>query len=162
MPTLTAPDLPKLERPNIEMPDIDLSKIELPKVDFGKAVADAATSVGLISKPRARWPFLVGAAVAVAVAGWAWMNADMIRRRVSDAAAMVGDRVATMRGATDFDEQTAFTAAEPKPIESTDPFDSSLSTNGADYPTGFGATGDMAGTSGDMTTATREKASTRS
>ena len=104
MPTLTAPDLSKIERPNLEMPDIDLSKFDLPKVDVGKAVAGAATAVGLMNKPRSRWPFVIGAGIAVAVAGWAWMNADMLRRRFSEAATAVSDRVATMRSGTDFDE----------------------------------------------------------
>ena len=169
MPTLTAPDLSKIERPNLEMPDIDLSKIDLPKVDLpkvdvGKAVAGAATAVGLMNKPRSRWPFVIGAGIAVAVAGWAWMNADMLRRRFSEAATAVTDRVATLRSGDDFDESVAFTSAEPKPIDDTDPFDSAYQTNGSngttDYPTGFGAS-DMAGTSGDLTS-TKEKASSRS
>ena len=164
MPTLTAPDLSKIERPNLEMPDIDLSKIDLPKVDVGKAVAGAATAVGLMSKPRSRWPFVIGAGIAVAVAGWAWMNADMLRRRFSEAATAVSDRVGMMRSDTDLDESLAFPSAEPKPIDDTDPFDSTYKTNGSssttDYPTGFGAS-DMAGTSGDLTS-TKEKASSRS
>src|SRR3954453_13395080 len=163
MPTLTPPDLSKLERPSIEMPDFDLSKIELPKVDIGKAVTDAATSVGLISKRRSRWPFVIVAGIAVAVAGWAWMNADMIRSRASDAASMVRDRLGMMRSDMD-DESVAFPAAEPKPIGSTEPFGSGVGTNGStgtsDYPTGFGSTSDMAGTSGDMTS-TFEKTSSR-
>ena len=164
MPTLSAPDRPKFERPNLEMPDIDLSKIDLPKVDVGKAVNDAATAVGLMRKQRARWPFVIGAGIAVAVAGWAWMNADMLRRRFSEATTAVSDRIATLRSDTDFDESVAFTAAEPKPIDETDPFDVTHKTNGSsattDYPTGFGAS-DMAGTSGDLTS-TKEKASSRS
>ena len=163
MPTLSAPDLPKIERPNLEMPDIDLSKFEMPKVDVGKAVSDAATSIGLMRKQRARWPFIVGAGIAVAVAGWAWMNADMLRRRFSEAANAVGERVASMRSGTDYDDSVAFPSAEPKPIDDSDPFDSAYKTNGSsstsDYPTGFGS--EMAGTSGD-TSSTKEKASSHS
>ena len=167
MPTLTAPDLSKLERPNVDLPSVDLSKLDLPKldlpkVDVGKAVTDAATAVGLMQKPRARWPFLLGAAVAVATAGFVYMNAAMIRERLSQARSWVGERIDAMNPS--IDEEVAFTAAEPKPIDETDTFDLGHPTKGPtkskDYPDGFGAT-EMAGTSGDVTPAW-EKASSRS
>src|SRR6188474_1098212 len=136
MPTLTAPDLSKLERPNVDLPNVDLSKIELPKLDVGKAVTDAATAVGLMQKPRARWPFLLGAAVAVATAGFVYMNASMIRERLSQARAWVGERFEAMNPS--IDEDVAFTAAEPKPIDETDTFDLGGSAKGPtkskDYP----------------------------
>ena len=73
--------LPEFERPNIDLkdmklPKIDLSDIDMPKVDVGKAVLGAATAVGLAKPRRARWPYLVVAGVAVAVTGWALMNAE--------------------------------------------------------------------------------------
>ena len=85
MPTLTAPDLKKIERPTIDLSDIELPKFDLPKVGVGEAVASAATAVGLMSKPRSRRPFVIGLgiAAAVAVAGWAWMNYEMLRERRS-------------------------------------------------------------------------------
>ena len=166
MPTLTAPDLKKIERPTIDLSDIELPKFDLPKVGVGEAVASAATAVGLMSKPRSRRPFVIGLgiAAAVAVAGWAWMNYEMLRERATDMAAKVGDRLGMMR--TDTDDSVAFTSAEPKPIDATDPFDSSRTIAGSsagskDYPDGFGKSADMAGTTGDEIPA-REKASTHS
>ena len=78
--------LPEFERPSIDLkdmklPKIDLSDIDMPKVDVGKAVLSAATAVGLAKPRRPRWPYLVVAGVAVAVAGWALMNAEAIRTR---------------------------------------------------------------------------------
>jgi hypothetical protein len=169
MPTLTAPDLSKLERPNVDLPNVDLTKIELPKfdlpkVDVGKAVTDAATAVGLMEKPRSRWPLLLGAAIAVATAGFLYMNAAMVRERLSQARAWVGERFDAMNPS--IDDDVAFTAAEPKPIDETDTFDlggptnAKGSTKSKDYPDGFGTT-EMAGTSGDVTPEW-EKASSRS
>ena len=167
MPTLTAPDLKKIERPTIDLSDLEMPNIEMPKFDLSKsavgdAVASAATAVGLMSKPRSRRPFVIGlgVAVAVAAAGWAWMNYEMLRERATDVAAKVGDRLGMMR--SDTDESVAFTSAEPKPIDTTDAFDASRPNAGSkDYPNGFGTTSDMASTSGDELPA-REKASTHS
>jgi len=166
MPTLTAPDLTKIERPTIDLSDLEMPKFDLPKVDVGGAVASAATAVGLMSKPRSRRPFVIGLGVglAVAAAGWAWMNYEMLRERATDMAAKVGDRLGMMR--SDTDESVAFTSAEPKLIDTTDAFDASRPIGGAtagskDYPDGFGKTADMASTSGDELPA-REKASTHS
>ena len=140
MPTLTAPDLTKIERPKMDMPDIDfskidLSKIELPKMDVGKAVAGAATAVGLMERRRARWPYLLGAGVAIAAAGWAYMNAGMIRERLETLASWATEKVNSLYGATPNDESVAFPAADPAGAE--------------DYPNGFGAPADMASTSGE-------------
>lgn len=140
MPTLTAPDLKKIERPTIdlsdlEMPKIDLPKVDLPKVDVREAAATAATALGLMSKRRSRWPFVLGLGIAVAVAGWAYMNYEMLRERASEAAAKVGDRLGMIR--SDVDEEVAFPSAHVAP-----------STN--DYPDGFGA--DMASTTGEDAT----------
>ena len=139
MPTLTTPDLSKIERPTMnDLPKLDdLPKMDFSKLDIGKAVAEAATAVGLMQKPRSRWPFVLGAGIAVAVAGLACMNADMIRERVSGATGWIGDRVGMIRGDSDVeDESVAFPSAEPAP-----------SVN--DYPNGFGAPADMDGTTGD-------------
>jgi hypothetical protein len=166
MPTLTAPDLTKIERPTIDLSDIEMPKFDLPKVDVGGAVTSAATAVGLMSKPRSRRPFVIGLgiAVAVAAAGWAWMNYEMLRERATEMAAKVGDRLGMMR--SDTDESVAFTSAEPKPIDATGAFDASRPMAGPgaakkDYPNGFGTTSDMASTSGDELPV-REKASTHS
>ena len=144
MPTLTIPDFSKIQRPTLaDMPTLadlptldDLPKVDVSKMDVGKAVAEAATAVGLMQKRRSRWPFVVGAGIALAVAGWAWMNAEMIRERVSGAGAWIGDRVGAIRENADLDESVAFTAAEPAP-------------SATDYPNGFGAPADMDGTSGE-------------
>jgi hypothetical protein len=139
MPTLTAPDLSKIERPSIdlselEMPKFDLRKLDLPKVDVGDAVASAATAVGLMSKPRSRWPYVLGLGIAVAAAGWAWMNYEMLRERAQVLAGKVSDRVGMMRSDMD-DESIAFPSAD-------------LAPSTTDYPDGFGSS-DMASTTGD-------------
>jgi hypothetical protein len=138
MPTLTIPDLSKIELPTLaDMPKLDdLPKVDVSKMDVGKAVAEAATAVGLMQKPRSRWPFVVGAGIALAVAGWAWMNAEMIRERLSGAGAWIGDRVGAIRDNADNDESIAFTAAEPAPVVN-------------DYPNGFGAPAEMHSTTGE-------------
>src|SRR5689334_24517767 len=58
-------DLSKLDLSKFELPKVDLSKVEIPKLErptpdeLGKAVAAAATTIGLAkAKPR-RWPYLV-------------------------------------------------------------------------------------------------------
>jgi hypothetical protein len=138
MPTLTMPDFSKIQRPTLDdMPKLDdLPKVDISKADVGRAVADAATAVGLMQKRRARWPFVLGAGVALAAAGWAWMNMDMLRERLSGAATWVGDRIGAIRDTTEIDESVAFTAAEPAPADN-------------DYPNGFGAPADMGAVTGD-------------
>lgn len=143
--------LPEFERPNIDLkdmklPKIDLSDIDMPKVDVGKAVLGAATAVGLAKPRRARWPYLVVAGVAVAVTGWALMNAEGIRTRLSRAATWANEQLGAMRSGDEFDEPVAFTAAPTAPIAH--PADTSLSPSAttdypsaaSDYPDGLGAT----------------------
>ena len=130
--------LPEFERPNIDLkdmklPKIDLSDIDMPKVDVGKAVLGAATAVGLAKPRRARWPYLVVAGVAVAVTGWALMNAEAIRTRLSRAATWANEQLGAMRSGDEFDEPVAFTAAPTAPIAH--PADTSLSPSATtDYP----------------------------
>ena len=140
MPTLTAPDLKKVERPTFDLP-----KVDLPKVDVREAAATAATAMGLMSRRRSRWPFVVGLGIAVAVAGWAYMNMETLRERATDMAAKVGDRLGMMR--PEVDEEVAFPSAQVAPSTT-------------DYPDGFGAT-DMASTTGEDAT-TFETVSARS
>ena len=143
--------LPEFERPNIDLkdmklPKIDLSEIDMPKVDVGKAVLGAATAVGLAKPRRARWPYLVVAGVAVAVTGWALMNAEAIRTRLSRAATWANEQIGAMRSGDDLVEPVAFTAAPTAPIAH--PADTSLSPSAttdypsasSDYPDGLGAT----------------------
>ncbi len=143
--------LPDFERPNIDLkdmklPKIDLSDIDMPKVDVGKAVLGAATAVGLAKPRRARWPYLVVAGVAVAAAGWALMNAEAIRTRLSRAATWANEQLGAKRSGGEFEEPVAFTAAPTAPMAH--PADTSLSPSattdypsaGSDYPDGLGAT----------------------
>jgi hypothetical protein len=143
--------LPEFERPSIDlkdmkMPKIDLSDIDMPKVDVGKAVLGAATAVGLAKPRRARWPYLVVAGVAVAVTGWALMNAEAIRTRLGRAATWANEHLGAMRSRDEFDEPVAFTAAPTAPIAH--PADTSLSPSAttdypsatSDYPDGLGST----------------------
>ena len=139
MPTLTAPDLTKIERPTVdlsdlEMPKFDLPKVDLPRVDVREAAASAATALGLMSKPRSRWPYILGIGVAVAVAGWAYMNYEMLRERATNMAAKVGDRLGMIQSGAE-QEEVAFPSAHVAPSTT-------------DYPEGFGAS-DMASTTGE-------------
>jgi len=149
--------LPDFERPSIDLkdvklPKIDLSEMEMPKVDVGKAVLGAATAVGLAKPRRARWPYLVVGGVAVALTGWALMNAEAIRTRLSRAATWANEQLGAMRSRDEFDEPVAFTAAPTAPIAH--PADTSLSPSAStdygststdygsattDYPEGLGA-----------------------
>ena len=127
-----------LEMPDLEIPKIDLSKVEVPKVDLAKAVAGAATAVGLAKPRRPRWPFVLGAGIIVAAAGLTVMNSATIRERLSQAKSWISERIADMRSA-DFDEEpVAFSAAATKPIQ--DSIDTVAPGSAApDYPDGFGA-----------------------
>jgi hypothetical protein len=64
MPTLTAPDLTKIERPTIDLSDIELPKFDLPKVGVGGR-RERRAAVGLMSK-RLRRPFVIGLGIALA------------------------------------------------------------------------------------------------
>ena len=149
---------PKLELPEFEMPKIDLSNVEIPKVDVGKAIADAATAVGLTRPRRSRWPFVIGAGIVVAVAGWTAMNSAAVRDRLSQAKSWISERVADMRSG-EYEEPVAFTAAETKPIE--DSIDTVVSDPmSPDYPDGFGASKESLGTESLATNGRSTTAST--
>ena len=165
MPTLTRErrsdadvKLKDLDLPKIDLSKIDLSKVELPKVEIpklerptpdelGKAVAAAATTIGLAkAKPR-RWPYLVAAGLAIATAGWVAMNWSMIRARLDRFAAKVNERMTTVRGEEAWDDAVAFTSAETKPIESSLDTVAPTSTTLDDYPAGLGISREPIGSS---------------
>ena len=145
--------LPDFERPTLAMPDLDG-----PKADVGKAIVSAATAVGLVKTPRrSRWPFLLGAGLVVALAGWTVMNAAGIRERVGRAKGWIEDRVgAVPTEPVDQDSQdpVAFTAADTQPIEKPATTVVSASTN-ADYPEGLGISTEPAATNGRTTAASK-------
>ena len=146
---------PKFEMPEFEMPKVDLSNLEIPKVDVGKAIADAATAVGLTKPRRSRWPFVIGAGIIVAVAGWTAMNSSTVRDRLSQAKSWITERVGDMRSG-EFEEPVAFTAAETKPIE--DSIDTIVSDPmSPDYPDGFGASKESLATNGRSTAASTSR-----
>lgn len=148
-PTL---EMPEVELPKFDLSKIDLSKIEMPKVDVGKAVSDAAIAVGLAKPRRSRWPFVLGAGVLVAVAGWTVMNSAAIRERLSRAKAWISDQVGAMQ-AEDIDQDpVAFTAAETKPLQ--EPIHAPVSdSTTADYPEGLGTPTESMATNGRSTAA---------
>ena len=164
--SIRVPDMPKVEMPEVDLPD--LTKLDLPKIDIGKAAVDAATAVGLVSRRRSRWPFVLAAGVAAVAVGWAYMNAAMLRDRLSQARSWVGDRTAAMNPSPR-SMTTSIRLRSPRPIRSPSKRRSrstpTATTNGSktkskDYPDGFGATADMAAATGDETPAW-EKASSR-
>lgn len=128
-------DLPKVDLSNLEMPDLDKSK-----ADIAKAIAEAAVAVGLTKPKRSRWPFVLGAGIAIAVGAWSLMNLDAIRARLTQWGAAMQQRVSEMT-APPHEEAVAFTAAVPKPIED----EPNVGEFGLrdDYPTGLGAPSDM-------------------
>ena len=150
--TRPALDMPDVDLPRIDLLKFDLSTFEVPKVDVGKAIAEAATAVGLVKPRRSRWPFVFGAGVLVAVAGWTVMNSAAIRERLSRARAWISDQVGAMQ-AEDFDQDpVAFTAAETKAIE--EPMHAPVSgSTTADYPEGLGASTESMATNGRSTAA---------
>lgn len=146
---------PKLEMPEFELPKIDLSNVEIPKVDVGKAIADAATAVGLTKPRRSRWPFVIGAGIIIAVAGWTAMNSSTVRDRLSQAKSWISERVADMRSG-EYEEPVAFTAAETKPIE--DSIDTVVSDPmSPDYPEGLGTSTESLATNGRSTAASTRR-----
>jgi hypothetical protein len=147
---LRAPDFSKMERPNIEMPDIDLSKIDFPRIDVGKAVNDAAISVGLVQPRRRRWPYLLAAAIIAGLTAWALMQSTAVRDRLDRAARTARERIDEMREDEGGDEleTVAFTAAETAPIENgvyADVADAleDAGVEANDYPEGLGVTTDL-------------------
>ena len=143
MPTLTKDArLPDVQLPEFELPKVDLSTVEMPKidvkkVDVGKAVSDAAIAVGLTKPRRARWPYLLGAGLAVAAVGLVAMNATAIRQGIGRARAWASERVNQMWAADDYHEPTAFDAARTADV-SEPSVDSVTGSTGADYPEGLG------------------------
>jgi hypothetical protein len=138
-----------LRRPDVHLPEIDISafdpsNLHLPKVDgptvadIQTAVRDMATDAGLVERRRARWPFVLGAAVLVAGAGLAVMNMDAIRERIERARARLMERIESTRSEDRPEEPVAFTAAEPKPIEEP-PYDMGSNPPTDDYPEGLGS-----------------------
>lgn len=168
MPTLTlgsrrsAVKLPDVDRPSIDLPEVDLSKLDLSKLDLSrfdlpkldmpdleaskadlaKAVAGAAVAVGLAQPKRSRWPFVLGAGIAVAVGAWSLINLDAIRERLRRWGATIQERVSEMTAASDYQDPVAFTAAEPKPIED-EPNVGAFMPADDDYPKGFGLPNEM-------------------
>lgn len=142
---LRAPDLSKIERPNVILPDIDLPKIDFPHIDVSKAIVGAATSAGLVRRPRRRWPYLLGGAVIVGLIGRAVMNSSAIREHLAQGARWTRERIADMREHREPLEAVAFTAAPTAPIDDGG-FAEGASTHDAwskpandDYPEGLGA-----------------------
>ena len=142
---LRPPDLSKIERPNVILQDIDLPKIDFPHIDVSKAIVGAATSAGLVRRPRRRWPYLLGGAVIVGLIGRAVMNSSAIRERLAQGARWTRERIADMREDREPLEAVAFTAAPTAPIDDGG-FAEGASTHDAwskpandDYPEGLGA-----------------------
>ena len=151
LPDLERPsmDLKDVKLPKVELPKVELPDIEMPKIDVGKAVKDAAVSVGLVKQPRSRWPWVVGAAAAIAVTGFILMNVSVVRERLTYAASKAGEWVSSMRGGVP-DQPVAFTAAETAPITAETTAWGEESSMTTDYPEGFGA--EDAPTSDEMAT----------
>jgi len=158
--------LPEFERPSIDLkdmklPKVDLSSIEMPKVDVGKAVKDAAVSVGLVKESRSRWPYLIGAGVALAVTGFILLNASAVRDRLSAAATRASAWVNDMRGGDRYRDAMAFPAAETAPIVAeTSAWGEESTSETPDYPEGFGR--ETEPTTEEMATNGRATASTPS
>ena|SRR5689334_5756034 len=150
--------LKDVELPKFDLSKIDLSKVELPKVDIpklerptpdelGKAVAAAATTIGLAKARPRRWPYLVAAGLALATAGWVAMNWSTVRARLDRLAAKVNQRMTTVQGGDAWDDAVAFTAAETKPIEPSLDEVVATGTTLDDYPAGLGISHEPVGSS---------------
>jgi len=138
--------LPDVDRPSINLPEIDLSKLEMPdldksKADIAKAITAGAVAVGLSKPRRSRWPFVLGAGIALAAGAWAVMNATAIRTRLAQWQSAIQERISEMT-APPYADPVAFTSAEPKPIEDT-PNVGDYGQTADDYPKGFGASNEM-------------------
>jgi hypothetical protein len=99
-------------------------------------------AVGLAQKKRSRWPFVLGAGIAIAVGAWGLMNLDAIRERLSRWGTTIQERVSEMTAGSDYRDPVAFTAAEPKPIED-EPNVGDFMPAVDDYPKGFGLPSEM-------------------
>jgi len=146
-------DLSKIDLSKVELPKVDLSKVELPKLerptpdDVGKAVAAAATTIGLAKARPRRWPYIVLGGLAIATAGWVAMNWSTIRARLDRFAAKMNQRMTNVQGEEAWDDAVAFTSAETHPMESSldavGPTDTTLD----DYPAGLGVSREPIGSS---------------
>jgi hypothetical protein len=153
LPDIKVPDIDRLKAElsdidlsKVELPKVDLSEVEVPKVDVAKAIAGAATAVGLARPRRSRWPFILVGGIAVAVTGWALMNSQAIRERIGRARSWLDDRLNTV-GNRALDEPVAFTEAPTAPLDQPS-IDSVTGPMGADYPQGLGAATESRGTNG--------------
>ena len=146
-------DLSKIDLSKLELPKVDLSKVEMPKLErptpdeLGKAVAAAATTIGLAKARPRRWPYLVVAGVAIAAAGWMAMNGSMIRARLDQVATKVNQRMTTVQGEETWDDAVAFTSAETHPLESSLDAVGPTDTTLGDYPNGLGISREPIGSS---------------
>ena len=146
-------DLSKLDLSKLELPKVDLSKVEIPKLErptpdeLGKAVAAAATTIGLAKARPRRWPYLVAAGLVIATAGWVAMNWSMIRARLDRLAAKANERMTSVQGEEAWDDAVAFTAAETKPIDPSLDEVVATGTTLDDYPAGLGVSREPIGSS---------------
>jgi len=131
--------------PTLRLPDIDLPKVDLPKVDLPNlALPDAITNFELRPRRRPRWPFAVGALVAMGLAGWTiWSNHEL-RARLAGLVTSAREQIATMRSSRDDrspmvgEDPIAFPAAETRPIQD-DPLTDVAIGDAPDYPSGLGS-----------------------
>jgi hypothetical protein len=127
----------------VEVPRIDLSKIEIPKVDLSKAVA-GAPFIGR-QEPR-RWPFVLGALVAIAALTAIVINQPRVRARLDQMARTARQRFDERRAQDEARRQGAhaFDAAVAVPVQPSAYADDAPSTDspfdGSDgLPQGLGA-----------------------
>ena len=126
--------MPKL---TASLPDLDLPRFDPPKVDVPDAIASAMNAAGIRRPSPRRWPFALAGVVAAGVAGWAILNNESMRARISEIVGSIRQRIATMRSPASEFEPIAFPAAETMPIEpSAVPEYETPET--PDYPAGLG------------------------
>lgn len=120
------------------LPDLDLPRFDPPKVDMPEVFANAMNAAGIRRSSPRRWPFALAGIVVAGVAGWAVLNNEAIRSRLTEAVQSVRQRFAAMRSPNDNLESIAFPAAETMPIEPS-PVAEYETPEAADYPAGLGA-----------------------
>ncbi len=131
-------DLTKLERPRIERPNLDEATRSV-----GRMATAAAVALHLVPRARRpRWPVAIGGLIVAGIAV-AVLSNEAVRAKLSSGAAMVRERVATMRSDADQldigpDDAVAFDAAETAKIESS-PFTDATPMDATGYPAGLGA-----------------------
>jgi hypothetical protein len=139
--------LPELQLPEISRDEI-MANLSLPKLDptgIGKAVSDAASDVMAMShlgprRTRSRWP-IIGGLVLAGLALMALVNVAGIRSKIVSGAQATRDKAMDLLSSEeDFEEPTAFDAAETMPLDpAIHPVDPTATP--ADYPAGLGADG---------------------